>query len=159
MVNVSPGPKFRITDPAELAQRAALEAAYKFHPLSATASLDPGTFGHVEPPSEPLKLNVQQINHPLAIRQIHQLHVPCTCGRLLCGIEDEWIFDEMGSAIHITGVCLTCGVQKVMYLAAPAVSANAQRLRLEANIRALLEQIENLPLPPDTATADTQEAA
>lgn len=133
----------------------------------AAASLDPSTFGHVAPEDPIGKLNVSQINRPLAIRKTASLHVACECGRPLCGLEEEWIFDPLGCALHITGVCLKCGVQKVMYLSEPKVVPTSQaelRLqRLKADVARVLEQIaalecggaDNEPL----ATAEDDEEA
>lgn len=126
-----------------------------------SASLDPADFRH-EIRERPA-LQISQVDHPFQVRGIEQLHVPCACGRPLCGVETEWINDAQGNALYFMGVCLSCGKQEGIYMSAPNVTADAadkrRKQQLEAEITAMVEQVTRLREQPETVTATTTGAS
>lgn len=113
------------------------------------ASLDPADFRHVAAEPAVGQIQISQVSHGLQVRNITELHVPCACGRPLCGVDHEWIHDSKGSALFVKGVCLTCGNQEALYLSEPAVSledgAARRQERLLTDIARLVQQVSELP--------------
>lgn len=105
------------------------------------ASFDPSTFRReLEDPSFGQVQIVQQ-DHGMQVRHLTELHVPCKCGRPLCGIEHEVINDNKGYALYVRGVCLKCGVQEAMYLSEPVVELKTYQTQLTARMAADVERI------------------
>lgn len=117
--------------------------------MVSTASLNPEDFRHQA--AEPALgiIQISQVDRGLQVRSITELHVPCVCGRPLCGIEHEWIHDIKGSALYVTGVCLVCGNQTALYLSEPVMAADDHHFRLltrlQNDVAQVLRQISELP--------------
>jgi hypothetical protein len=112
------------------------------------ASLSPEDFRHEAAPTKAGQIQISQVDHPFQVRAIAEMHVPCACGRPLVGLETEIIVDPKGYAIWFTGVCLSCGVQKGIYMSEPRQSAAAaeaaRQAKLAAEVTAMLQQVERL---------------
>lgn len=122
------------------------------------ASLDPGDFRHeiVERPG----LQISQVDHPFQVRSIGELHIPCACGRPLCGLETEWIHDPQGDALYYLGVCLVCGRQEGIYISEPRGAVDVTKLRKDAQLAAEVKAIvEQVVLLRENESAMTEAAA
>jgi hypothetical protein len=127
-----------------------------------TASLDPQQFRH-EILDRPATIQISQIDHGFQVRSMPEMHIPCACGRPLCGIETDVLTEPRGFAVYYRGVCLTCGNQEGMYLSEPAATADvaerAHTARLKADIAAILEQVDRLRSIDDVSAIVTDIAA
>lgn len=77
----------------------------------------------------------------MQVRAMSDIHVPCKCGRPLCGIEHELINDAKGYALYVRGVCLSCGLQQAMYLSEPAQAPQDYQTKLAARMAADVERL------------------
>jgi hypothetical protein len=114
---------------------------------AANANLDPDSYRH-EITDRPA-FQISQVDHGFQVRAVAELHISCSCGRPLCGIETDVMQEHRGFAIYYRGVCLSCGRQEGMYVspaALPTAEAEQQRRddQLKADIARILEQVGQL---------------
>jgi hypothetical protein len=126
------------------------------------ASLDPDSYKHEIKPRDNGLMTITQIDHPMAVRSLNEMHVPCACGRPLVGIETELIVDPLGYAVYYAGVCLECGRQRGIYMSAPvmpeAMKERARVARMEGEVRSMLVQVERCRATGADTTDDTDAA-
>ncbi len=103
---------------------------------AANANLDPESYRHEIPDAPNGLLRISQVDHGFQIRDMPDLHVPCACGRPLCGLDTELFTESRGFAIHFSGVCLKCGVQYGIYVSMPHMAtAEEERVRKETRLK------------------------
>jgi hypothetical protein len=130
------------------------------------AQLDPSTFRREVCEPAIGQVQIIQQDHGMQIRAMSDLHIPCKCGRPLCGIEHELISDTKGYALYVRGVCLSCGLQQAMYLSEPAKAPQDYQTQLAARMAADVERVlavamsvREAALTPEEFTDELKETA
>lgn len=101
-----------------------------------TASLDPSDFRHVAAEPKIGFIQISQVDRGVEVREMSELHIPCACGRPLCGVDTEVIVTPRGHVLHFFGICLSCGRQSGIYMSKPAaVTADAEQALYEARLQ------------------------
>lgn len=77
--------------------------------VAPTASLNPANARHDAAPPRLGEMRIEQVDRPPLV--LHELHVPCACGRPLVGQE----YRVIGDTVFVWGVCLQCGNQQAIF--------------------------------------------
>lgn len=125
-----------------------------------SASLDPTDFRH-EVADRREKITISQVEHGIQMRSVSELHIPCACGRPLCGLETELLTDGVGYGLYYMGVCLSCGRQSGIYSCepklTPEMALKRREARIAADVNAIVQSVRQLH--KDTETEDAVQSA